>query len=243
MMTLRLGGPDEATHSRLPTVSGSEASTESDRPAAPEPPSGDALLIGRLRSGDEAAFRQLVIEHHRALIHVAMHYVSSNAVAEEVVQETWLGVIKGISTFEGRSSLKTWIFRILENKARTRGVREQRTVPFASLNTEDDRPDVDPTRLQYPGYPGHWSQPPRALGDLPAQRVEGKEARAVIEAAIRQLPSNHQRVIWLRDVEGWTSDEVCDALMISEANQRVLLHRARSKVRAAYERYLDGGDS
>jgi len=243
MMALRSGGPHLRLHSRLSTVSSSEASTESDRSAAPDSSSDDALLIDRLRHGDEAAFRQLVLSHHRALIHVAMHYVSSSAVAEEVVQETWLGVIKGISTFEGRSSLKTWIFRILENKARTRGVREQRSVPFASFNTEGDRPDVDPARLQYPGYPGHWSQPPRALGDLPAQRVEGNEARAVIEAAIRQLPPNHQRVIWLRDVEGWTSDEVCDALMITESNQRVLLHRARSKVRAAYERYLDGSDS
>ncbi|TML60777.1 MAG: sigma-70 family RNA polymerase sigma factor [Actinobacteria bacterium] len=166
------------------------------------------------------------------MLRVARMYVSSRAVAEEVVQEAWVAVLDGIGRFEGRSSLKTWIFRILTNIAKTRGQREGRSIPFSSL-VSDDEASVDPDRF---AENGQWSSPPRSWG--PEERLLGGETRAVVEAAIAELPPNQAIVISMRDVGGFTAEEACNALDISETNQRVLLHRARSKVRQALEDYL-----
>jgi RNA polymerase sigma-70 factor, ECF subfamily len=177
------------------------------------------------------------------MLRVAMMHVSTRAVAEEVVQEAWLGVFKGLERFEGRSSLKTWIFRILTNTAKTRGEREGRSVPFSSLAADDDDsgPAVDADRFLGSDHrwAGHWSSSPRNPGDLPEERLMGKEARERIAAAIEALPPNHQAVITLRDIDGFDTTEACEILGISEGNQRVLLHRARAKVRAALEAYID----
>lgn len=208
----------------------------------------DQTLVDALRAGDERAFRRLVESHHAAMIRVATGFVPSHAVAEEVVQDTWLAVIKGIASFEGRngSSLKTWIFTILANQARTRGTRERRITPMSSLiggtdgDSDGEQSTVDPDRFLPDGHrwAGHWSSPPRRF-DPTAGEIEDDELRRIVETAIATLPASQQRVVWLRDVQGWTSTEVCDALDVSEANQRVLLHRGRAKVRAALERHLD----
>ena len=196
-------------------------------------------LVAALRSGDEAAFRDLINRYHASLVRVARMYVPTRALAEEVAQETWLAVLQGIDRFEGRSSLKTWIFRILTNRAKTRGMREGRSLPFSSL--ERDEPAVDPSRFRDPedGWPGHWSAPPR---EFPEERLLAAETRQVIQDALDKLPETQRTVITLRDVDGWSADEVCNALTLSETNQRVLLHRARSTVRAALERYLETDD-
>jgi RNA polymerase sigma-70 factor (ECF subfamily) len=202
-------------------------------------------LVDALRAGDEAVFRQLVREYGPAMLRVARMFVSTQAVAEDVVQEAWLGVLNGIDRFEGRSSLKTWIFRILTNTAKTRAIREGRSVPFSALardEAEADEPAVDPDRFQHEGrWTGHWSEPPTDWG-APEARLLGAEARAVIDDAIAALPPAQATVIRMRDVEGFDSEEVCNVLEISETNQRVLLHRARSKVRRALEAYL-GNDT
>ena len=196
----------------------------------------DARLVDGLRKGDEAAFAALMREYGAAMLRVAQMYVSSRAVAEEVVQEAWLAVLNGIGRFEGRSSLKTWIFRILANTAKTRAQREARSVPLSSLEPElgEDEPLVDPDRF----VGGSWTSPPEPWQDVPEARLLSSETRSVIERAIEELPPRQRLVISLRDVEGWPSDEVCNVLEISETNQRVLLHRARSKVRSALEEYL-----
>jgi RNA polymerase sigma-70 factor (ECF subfamily) len=204
----------------------------------------DAVLVARLRAGDEAAFRGLVLRHHAALVGLARASVSSHAVAEEVAQETWLAVIQGIGGFEGRSSLKSWIFAILVNRARSRGVREQRIVPMSSLGDEgDDGPTVDADRFGQTGqrWAGHWCSPPLPW-EGPAERLIAKETRAVVAEAIERLPTRQRAVVSLRDVEGWTSEEVCALFQLSEGNQRVLLHRGRARVRAALEEHLGGGD-
>jgi RNA polymerase sigma-70 factor (ECF subfamily) len=196
-------------------------------------------LVTALRSGSEDAFREVVARHHQAMLRVAQLHVASRAVAEEVVQETWLAVLEGLDRFEGRSSFKTWAFRILVNRARTRGTREHRSVPFSSLHEpEGPEPAVSPERFQAEGrFAGHWAAPPEPW-DLPAQRVTESETRAVVDETIALLPERQRRVITLRDIDGWTSEEVCDLLDLSEGNQRVLLHRARSKVRTALEDYF-----
>jgi len=177
------------------------------------------------------------------MLRVAMMFVSSRAVAEEVVQEAWLGVLKGLDRFEGRSSLKTWIFRILTNTAKTRGEREGRSVPFSSLGGDagDDEAPVDADRFFGDGHrwAGHWASSPRNPRDVPEERLLADEARQRIAAAIETLPENQRAVITLRDVDGFDADEACEILGISEVNQRVLLHRARTKVRSALGQYLD----
>lgn len=197
----------------------------------------ETSVIEALRAGDEATFTRLVREYGASMLRVARLYVGIGAVAEEVVQEAWVGVLKGIGSFEGRSTLKTWIFRILTNIAKTRGQREGRTIPFSAL-AADDEPAVDRDRFQGPEdrSPGHWASPPRGWG--PEERLLGSETREVIDAAIAELPPSQAIVITMRDVDGFTSEETCNALDISETNQRVLLHRARSKVRQALEDYL-----
>jgi RNA polymerase sigma-70 factor, ECF subfamily len=195
-------------------------------------------LVEAIRAGDESAFARLVDEHGPTMLRVARLYTSTTAVAEEVVQETWLGVIKGIDRFEGRSSLKTWIFRILTNTAKTRGAREGRSIPFTSLGAEGREPAVDPERFlgDDTGFPGHWADPPRRWEG--PERLLERETLEVIERTIAALPPAQALVITMRDVAGFDSDDVCNALEISETNQRVLLHRARSTVRQALEEYL-----
>ena len=200
----------------------------------------DERILAALRAGDEEAFRKLVREWHSSLLRVAQIFVPSRAVAEEVVQETWLRVLGALDRFEGRSSLKTWVFRILVNTAKTRAQREGRSIPFSSLQDAARVPEaaVEPERFlpdDHPQHPGGWASPPR---DLPEERLLAAETREVIAAAIDQLPANQRAVISLRDVEGWSSEEVRNALDISEVNQRVLLHRARSRVRRALEEYI-----
>jgi RNA polymerase sigma-70 factor (ECF subfamily) len=201
----------------------------------------EAQLLQALRAGDEAAFEELVLMYHSALLRVAQIWVSSRAVAEEVVQDTWLGVLKGLERFEGRSSLKTWIFRILSNTAKTRAQREGRTLPFSALQDPGRVPEpaVSADRFldsEHARWPGHWGAPPAPWG--PEERLLGAETQAVIADAIEGLPAAQRAVVSLRDVEGWSSDDVCNALEISGTNQRVLLHRGRPKVRRALEEYL-----
>jgi RNA polymerase sigma-70 factor, ECF subfamily len=202
----------------------------------------EAELLEGLRQGEEGAFATLMASYSSALLRVAMTFVPSRAVAEEVVQETWLGVLNGLDRFEGRSSLKTWIFRILTNIARTRGARERRSIPFSSLAAAeaDEGPSLDPDRFLPPEhrYPGGWALVPTPWR-TPEEGLLAGETRDVILGAIHELPPAQRTVITLRDVEGWPSEEVCDALEVSEGNQRVLLHRARTKVRAALERHFD----
>ena len=209
------------------------------RPIADE---DDGRLVAALLAGDEQAFAALVDRHSPALLRVAMAYVPSRAVAEEVVQETWLAVMRGIDDFEGRSSLKTWIFRILTNAALRSGSRERRSVPFAALAATEQggEPSVDPGRFtpsDHDLFPGHWVLMP-APWPTPEEGLLAGETRAVIAAAVDELPAAQRTVIALRDIEGWSSEEVCAALEISAGNQRILLHRARTRVRAALEDYF-----
>ncbi len=180
----------------------------------------DLRMVEALRSGNEAAFVSLVDRYHAAMLRLAIMFVTSQAVAEEVVQEAWIGVLQGLNRFEGRSSLKTWIFRILTNCAKTRARRER----FRGPDQE---------------WPGHWISFPHNWNEIPEERILSQETRACIQVAINALPPGQREVITLRDIEGWSSDETCNLLGVSEANQRVLLHRARSRVRRALEKYFE----
>lgn len=201
-------------------------------------------LLERLRAGDEAAFAELVERFTPSLLRVARSYVPTQAVAEEVVQETWLGVLNGLDRFEGRSSLRTWIFRILTNRAKTRGERERRTVPFATLGereSEDGVTAVDPERFlpaDHDRWPHHWAAPPRRWETSPEEALTSSETLRIVRSTIDGLSPMQRLVITMRDLEGWPAAEVCSVLELSEANQRVLLHRARSKVRSALEEHL-----
>jgi RNA polymerase sigma-70 factor (ECF subfamily) len=196
------------------------------------PYEGDRALVAALQAGDEDAFRQVVDRHGGSMRRVALSFVRVPAVADEVVQEAWVGVLRGIDRFEGRSSFPTWLHRIVANTAKTRAEREGRSIPFSSVG--DGGPSVDPDRFEH----GEWSDPPASWASLPESKLVSAETRALIAHAIDELPHAQRVVISLRDVEGWPSEEVCNALEISESNQRVLLHRARSKVRAELEEYL-----
>ena len=204
----------------------------------------DVRLVEALRSGDQDAFAKLVDELSPGLLRLAMAHVPSRAVAEEVLQDTWLGVINGIDRFEGRSSLRTWIYRILLNNARTRGVRERRTLPFSSLRRRSeeggDEPAVEPERFQgrRGDAPGGWARPPVEWSS-PEEKLSADETRRVMLEAIAALPPRQREVLTLRDLQGLSAEEARNALEVSETNQRVLLHRARSKVRAALERHFE----
>jgi RNA polymerase sigma-70 factor, ECF subfamily len=201
----------------------------------------DIALVERLRAGDEVAFTMLVERHQASMLRIARMYVSSRAVAEDVVQEAWLGILKGLDRFEGRSSLRTWMYRILVNIAKTRGQREGRSVPFSSMAGDDAaEPAVAEEWFQGPDgrSPGGWSSLPEDWRGIPEDRLLGAETLGVIADAIRTLPPMQAEVIRLRDVLGWSSEDVRNALDLTETNQRVLLHRARSRVRAALETYL-----
>ena len=208
--------------------------------------SDDAALVAALRAGDERAFADLVASLDPTLRRIARQYVSSDAAAADVVGDTWLAVVKGLDRFEGRSSLRTWIVRILMNQARTRGVREHRSVPFSSVGPggDDDLAGFDPDRFAASGpTAGTWVRPPADWSTIPAERLEAAETRAVVEAAIAALPEQQRSVITLRDVEGWSAAEVADALELTDGNQRVLLHRARGAVRRALAEYLEGASA
>ena len=209
--------------------------------AAVGPTPEELQLVERLRNRDERAFEALVEAFYPLMLRLARQYCSSRAVAEEVVQEAWVGVLKGIDRFEGRSSLKTWVMRIVVNTAMTRSGREARSVPFSAFAGDDDESAVDAERFRGPddAFPGHWNAYPRDWRTLPEGTLQAKETVDVVREAIDELPPMQRVVILLRDVEGWPAEEVCEALELSEGNQRVLLHRARSAVRKRLEGYLD----
>jgi RNA polymerase sigma-70 factor (ECF subfamily) len=203
----------------------------------------DERLLLALRRRDEQAFSTLVDRYHARLVRLASLFVANQAVAEEVAQETWIGVLQGIDRFEGRSSFRTWLFRILTNQAKRRGQREARSLPFAAFtqaDADDGEPAVAPERFLPAGdeWAGHWVSYPQNWRETPEERFLSRETRALVQQAIEALPPQQRIVITLRDVEGFPSAEVCNALAISETYQRVLLHRARSKVRGQLERYL-----
>jgi RNA polymerase sigma-70 factor (ECF subfamily) len=200
-------------------------------------PSDDQSLVERARDGDEEAFAALVRRYSPMLMRLARMYVPTDALAEDVVQETWVAVVRGLERFEGRSSFKTWLFRILVNRAKTRGVREHRSIPFASVSTggdgeNDEGPTVDPSRFTSEGA---WTSAPADWHDDPEAALDSSEALRIAREAIDQLPERQKIVITLRDLEGLSSDEVRNVLDLTETNQRVLLHRARTKVRQALE--------
>jgi RNA polymerase sigma-70 factor (ECF subfamily) len=201
----------------------------------------EAALVARLRAGDERAFEDVVTRFYPSMLAVARGYVRSRSVAEEVVQEAWLGVLNGLDRFEGRSSLRTWVLRIVANTAQTRAAREARVVAMSSLQNEGEAPAVEPERFRGAGdpFPGHWWSYPTDWRTVPESKLLSQETLEVVKDAIEELPDLQRTVITMRDVAGCDSDEVCRALEISEGNQRVLLHRARARVRAALERHLD----
>jgi RNA polymerase sigma-70 factor (ECF subfamily) len=196
----------------------------------------DDAVLERLLAGDEAAFAALVTAHHNSLLRLARTFVSDRGAAEDVVQETWVGVLKGLKTFERRASLKTWIFRILVNRARTRGMRDGRTLTFSALQ---DPEGTDADLLDRFSADGRWAQPPSLWQEQdPEDLLLRAETVDCIDDAIARLPPNQRAVVTLRDVEGIEAEDVCNILAISETNQRVLLHRARTKVRAGLEKHL-----
>ena len=199
----------------------------------------ELTLLARLREGDEAAFTLLVDRYHALTVRVARAYVRSHEVAEEVAQEAWIGVIQGLPRFEGRSTLKTWILRIVANRARTRAAREARSVPFSALGSEEED-GIDSSRFRGPHdpFPGHWTSYPRTWPALPEEASATRETLSVVQEAIEALPEKQRLVITLRDIEGWDAADTAAALDLTDTNQRVLLHRARSRVRAALERHL-----
>ncbi len=200
----------------------------------------DSKRVAALRAGDQAVFRDVVAEFNPGLVRLARTYVSAE-LAEEVVQETWVAVIRSIDRFEERSSLRTWVYRILLNKVRTLAKRESKIIPFAAMgnSTDGNQPVVDPDRLTHPeSGPGHWAQAPPSWETLPAERLLGDETLGMVVAAIERLPPAQREVIELRDIQGRPAEEVCNTLGVSSVNQRVLLHRARVAVRATLEEYL-----
>jgi RNA polymerase sigma-70 factor (ECF subfamily) len=208
----------------------------------------ERALLARLRDGDEDAFMTVVDRYGSTMQRIARAYVRDDAAAEDVVQEAWLGVVRGLATFEGRGSLRGWLFTIVVNRAKTRGVRDARSVPFSALATgelERDDPAVAPDRFAGPDatWPRHWITEPAAWGDRPEERLATREMRACIDAAIATLPPVQRTVLLLRDVAGRPTPEVCAALELTETNVRVLLHRARAKVRRALEPYLSGEET
>ncbi len=214
---------------------------------APKPTLDDPGLAARLRAGDEDAFSDLIDAYGPALRRLARCYVPNEMVASEVVQETWIGVIEGIERFEGRSSVKTWVFRILRNIARAHGVRERRSVNFSSASNQTDgdgEVSVDPDRFldsEHPRWSGRWRSAPHTWERRPDEELVCRETMNVVADAIAALGRSQREVITLRDVEGWSGAEVCETLALSEVNQRVLLHRARTRVRAVLEHHFDHG--
>ena len=217
------------------------ASSPTAQDTAPALTEEERELVAALRRGEEAAFARLVTTLHGSMLRVAMVHLGDRSAAEEVVQEAWVGVLRQLDRFEGRSSLKTWILRIVSNQAKTRAVRERRSVPFSALaGQEADEPAVEPDRFLPAGHhwAGHWASPPRSWREIPEELLLSGETMGEIRVAIDRLPAAQRQVLVLRDVEGLSAAEACELLGLTEGNQRVLLHRGRAKVRAALERYL-----
>ncbi|MBI5068773.1 MAG: sigma-70 family RNA polymerase sigma factor [Deltaproteobacteria bacterium] len=201
----------------------------------------ERALVARLRAGDRQAFADLIARHGGSLLRLATAIVRNRSSAEEVVQEAWLAALEGIDGFEGRAALRTWLFQIVANKARTRLRRDGRSVPFSALSSPDDGEDHAPDSDRFDGN-GAWKDPPgRWSEEDPERLAQGVETRAAIERAIADLPAAQRAVITLRDVEGLEAEEICSLLDLTVANQRVLLHRARARVRLALEKHLAGG--
>jgi RNA polymerase sigma-70 factor, ECF subfamily len=216
-----------------PAIAGAEAG----------PP--DQQIVAGLRAGDERTFRELFERTYPMMKRVARAYVASDAVADEVVQDTWMAILTGIERFQGRSALGTWMFSILTNQAKTHSARERRALPFSSVAPTDvEEPVVDPDRFQKndEAWPGHWATPPRPW-QKPERRLLSLEARDQLKRALEQLPERQRLIVVLRDVEGLSAEEVCALLELSQENQRVLLHRGRSRLRSFLEEYLDGADT
>ena len=210
--------------------------------AEPQGTAADEQIVAALRAGDERTFRELFERSYPMMKRVARGYVASDAVAEEIVQDTWMAIVTGIERFEGRAALGTWMFSILTNQAKSHGARERRAVPFASIAPADvEEPAVDSDRFQKDdeAWPGHWATPPRPW-QKPERRLLSLEARDQLKEALSQLPERQRLIVVLRDVEGLSAEEVCDLLELSQENQRVLLHRGRSRLRAFLEQYLEG---
>jgi RNA polymerase sigma-70 factor (ECF subfamily) len=201
----------------------------------------DEQTVAALRAGDERAFRELFARTYPMMKRVARAYVASDAVAEEIVQDTWLAIVTGIDRFEGRSALGTWIFSILSNQAKTHSARERRALPLSCVApTDAQEPVVNPDRFQTDdeAWPGHWATPPRPW-QKPERRLLSLEARERLKDALAELPDRQRLVVGLRDIDGHSAEEVCDLLGLSQENQRVLLHRGRSRLRAVLEEYFD----
>jgi RNA polymerase sigma-70 factor (ECF subfamily) len=203
-------------------------------------------MLDALKAGDELAFVLLLRSYGPAMLRVAMLHVTNRAVAEEVVQDTWINVLNGLDRFQGRSSLKTWVFAILVNCARKRAEREDRTVPFsavASLDAELRDRTAEPDEFfpaEHPRWPYAWSTVVPRWETMPEDQTLSRETIATIRAAIALLPPNQRAVLVLRDVEGWSPGDVCELLGLSDGNQRILLHRARCRVRRELERRTPG---
>jgi RNA polymerase sigma-70 factor, ECF subfamily len=202
---------------------------------------GECDAVEAFRTRDESAVRALYDQHLPIMRRMARNYVRSEAVAEEVVQETWLAVMRGIDRFQGRAAFSTWMYSILINQAKTHSARENRMLPFSAVGGgEDDERAVDPDRFQTDddAWPGHWATPPRPW-QKPERRLLSLEVREQLKRALADLPERQRAIVALRDIEGLSSDEVCERLSLSAENQRVLLHRGRSRLRAALEEYFD----
>jgi RNA polymerase sigma-70 factor (ECF subfamily) len=207
-------------------------------------PFSDEAALAALRSGDEGRFRDLFARSYPMMKRVARAYVASDAVAEEIVQETWMAIVTGVDRFEGRSALGTWIFSILTNQAKAHSAREKRALPLSCVGPGDgEEPAVDPDRFQTDdeAWPGHWATPPRPW-QKPERRLLSLEARDHLKDALAQLPDRQRMIVGLRDVEGHSAEEVCELLGLSQENQRVLLHRGRARLRVVLEEYLDAAD-
>jgi RNA polymerase sigma-70 factor (ECF subfamily) len=222
-------------------MTGCPTGVEGLRPAGtPE----ELRTVEALRAGDEQAFVEVVRRYSPTMMRVALLYVSSPAVADEVVQEAWKGVISGIGRFEGRSTLRTWLFRVLTDIAKTRGERERRSVPYSALvagELDADEPAVEPDRFLKSAsrWPDFWFSSPRRWRELPEACLLSQQTRELLKHAVDSLPAVQRAVIVLRDIEGWRAQEVCELLGVTEGHQRVLLHRARAKARRALEEHLD----
>jgi RNA polymerase sigma-70 factor (ECF subfamily) len=208
-------------------------------------PGGDEQVVARLRRGDAAAFAEVVDSIGPTMLRLALVYVGSRAVAEEVVQEAWIGVLGSLDRFEGRSTLRTWICAIAINAARKRGAREGRSVPVSALGDGgDELVDPDADRFFSPSHPrwaGNWSSAVHDWRDVPEERLLSRETRTVLSAAVARRPASQRAVFVLHDVEGWSGEEICNVLGLTGTNQRVLLHRARTRLRRALESYFDQG--
>jgi RNA polymerase sigma-70 factor (ECF subfamily) len=213
--------------------------------ADPPASASDEQIVAALRAGDEGTFRELFERSYPMMKRVARGYVASDAVAEEIVQDTWMAIVTGIERFEGRSALGTWMFSILTNQAKTHSARERRALPFASVAPADvEEPAVGSDRFQTDdeAWPGHWAAPPRPW-QKPERRLLSLEARDQLKEALAQLPERQRLIVVLRDVEGLSAEEVCDLLELSQENQRVLLHRGRSRLRGFLEEYVAAPDA